>query len=208
MSNFFNLLSQFENIEIENNLIFIDIDQTFGGSVDSVFINDDNDKIDQWIKFKKDNDLYRVHARDIANLNENSMKLFAELVHTTNAKVITISSWGSRKDFNRSIESIKTVFEYFADFPEDWLIGIASSSANDRNKEIVTPLIENIDFKNKHIIIDDNWISFHNKDNAVKVDGLLGFNIYNFIESLNILNIDSDMIKNRNIKHIVKLNRH
>lgn len=202
----FKLIEPFDkDINKTERLLFIDIDNTFGGTLERLY-QDNEENTQKWKDFIKEHNLYRLHARDIASLNPNQIKLFAEMVRDTNSKVISMSAWGSLSNPEESLRSIKTVFEHFADFPKDWLIGLVSGTGGNRELLTVRPFLKEVDFKGQHLLIDDMWKSFSDPKVCIKVDGKIGFSVYDCLEIIRKFKINVNDIQNEELRHIIQHN--
>lgn len=177
-----------DNFDDIENLVFFDIDQTLSDSISHCFTN-----VDDILALKqelKNDGFKRVKAIDVLYLSKTSLQLFAELLKVKGTKAICISSWAMVKE-GYVIDEIDTLFNRYADFPDNWLVGLLGGGGGDRVVDYVLPFVEKHNFKGNFVVIDDGGGRYSRQDIVVNVDGRLSYNIYDFVRTCDILNIQS-----------------
>lgn len=198
------LRKNFQKDELkERPVFFFDIDQTFGASSHSFFqLTEENHKA--YCQKMTDNGLSLRYAYDTMNLSQASLALFAELLKGTNGVAICISSWTKNKNPEESMDSIQTIFSWFADFPDNWLVGQTSGVGGDRYESAISKVLNKYDVS-KYVVLDDAYRAYSNQDYCVKIDGRLGFNIYNLVEAVDFLDADLSKFDESITYHIKKI---
>ncbi len=188
--------------EIDNNkpVFFFDIDQTFGAST-HMFFKNTQDNYDEVLEKLEDAGISMRFAYDTMHLSKSCLVFFAELLKATGGVAICISSWSSSSNPEKTLKAIEHIFSWYADFPDNWLIGNTSGTGADRYEYDVKPMIERLNIL-RPLVIDDGYHQYANKTLCVKVDGRIGFNIYNLVEAVEMLNINSGEFPDEVAHHI------
>lgn len=192
-----------QHIESNRPVFFFDIDQTFGASTDMYFLNT-QENYDEICKRLNKEGLSLRFANDTMHLSKSSLTLFSELLKATNGVAICVSSWSSMSNPERSLTAIESIFSWFADFPENWLIGQTSGTGGDRYANNIKPIIDKFNLKNV-AILDDDYKSYSNIELNALIDGRIGFNIYNLVEVVEIMNLKPDSFRSELAYHIKRI---
>ncbi len=174
------------NLHKIKNIVFFDIDQTLSDSIRHCMISEQ--RYYAFLEKFKLHGYKHINPADAIYLNQTSVELLAELMKIDGTYAICISSWGGKGD---AIAEITHYFGNYADFPDGWLIGSSSGLGGDRYTKFVAPFLKEEKFKGRSVIIDDGAHAYANNPISITVDGRIGFSIYDFVQALDILNIDS-----------------
>lgn len=72
-------------------------------------------------------------------------------------------------------------------------MGYAGKNGGDRWKYVIEPFLKITGFKGDYVAFDDAGFEYSDQNNAVLVDGRLGFNYMDYEKGLTILKIDEEM---------------
>lgn len=189
-----------EQIDNDKPVFFFDIDQTFGAST-HMFFEDSQEKYDEICQKLQDEGFSVRFAHDTMHLSKSCLIFFAELLKATGGVAICISSWSSSSNPEKTLKAIEHIFSWYADFPENWLIGNTSGTGADRYEYDVKPMIDRLNIL-KPLVIDDGYHQYLDKTLCVKVDGRIGFNIYNLVEAVEMLNLKPEQFRSEIEHHI------
>ena len=167
-------------------IIFFDIDATLTSSIDNLVLHDQPIQ-DAFKRQLFDENWKTISFTDFRELDPSSLALFSRLLRQTGAKAVCISSWNT--DDNRYLSELKSAFEAFVVFPDDWLLGCTGGGGGQRDHHAIKPFVLKSGFQGEYIALDDGAHHYIDQSRAIKVDGSLGFTIYDYKKALGLFGI-------------------
>jgi hypothetical protein len=179
------------NLDNMQNIVFFDIDATLTSTIDH-YILKSQEKNEKIVKsLYKDWETITYH--DYAELTHSCIALFASFLKQTNSKAVCISAWNYSPEPELYTKELSEAFEGISDFPQDWLLGYAGGGGGDRWRSAIKPFLDKYNFGVPHVALDDGGFEYSNQDNVVIIDGKLGFNYYDYLKALKILNLKVEL---------------